>query len=164
MKKIVVSVLALLLIPLTVTARPPRDERAQDRVRTFLVLRLSEELDLSDEKALEVSRIIKKETSHRGELRNKRTAVEEKIRSALERSPLEAGEISRLVQEANQIDEEFALLSERTLREVQKVLTPEQQARLVLFRPELREQMRKALRKRFREGKHGGRGERLAGY
>lgn len=164
MRTIVMMTLGLLALPLLSEARAEKQDRAHDRWRTFLVLRLTEELDLSDEKALELSRIIKKEAARRAELQGKRKEVEDQVRAALERTPADTAEMARLVQEANRIDEEIALVPERTLREVQKVLTPEQQARLVLFRPALREQMRKSLRKRFREGKWGrqSRRERLA--
>ncbi len=138
---------ALAALVLAVGARPVQAHRpVRERARTFLTLRLADALDLPDEKALQVGRIIRKADEQRVALLERRRQVEEKLRAALEQSPPPAEEITRWVAEANAIDEQLAGIPQQSLREIQQLLTLEQQAKLVLLRPELREQIRRAAR------------------
>ena len=144
-------ILALsLLAPAWAVAQPPLGPRGHDRVRTFLVLRLTEELNLSDEKALQVSRIIRESDDQRRALRENRTALEGKLRDAVKAASPDAGEMQQLITQANEIDEKLAMVPEQSIREMQKLLTLEQQAKLALFRPELQQQIRSAVRRRLR--------------
>ncbi|OFV89248.1 MAG: hypothetical protein A3J75_08665 [Acidobacteria bacterium RBG_16_68_9] len=149
-RRIILLLMLALGAPSLASGQPPRFEQ-RDRARTFLVLRLTEELNLSDEKALQVSRLVRESDEQRRKLRAQRQEVEEKLRTALAAPSPDSGELQKLIAQANDIDEQLAMLPERTIREVQKSLTVEQQARLVLFRPELQSQVRRAIRKRVRE-------------
>ncbi len=133
----------------------PLEVRPRDRARTFLVMRLAEALDLSEEKTLELSRIIRGIDDRRRELRRQREDVEDRLRAALGRSPREAAALTKLVADANEIDQQLAMLPEKSFREAQKILTPDQQARLILLRPQLQNEIGQ-LRRRFL----GGEGER----
>ncbi|MFN8542934.1 MAG: hypothetical protein U0807_01785 [Candidatus Binatia bacterium] len=129
---------------------------AGDRARTFLLLRMTEALALSDEKALALSRVLRGVDEQRRQLRERRHDVEERIRTALEKSPTDAAALGTLVEEANGIDHEIAGLQERSTREAQKQLTVEQQARLVLLRPQLQQEVRGAFQRRMMDGRDGG--------
>lgn len=151
-KGLALACVLVLCAPAWVGAQPTPKGRGRDRARTFLVVRLAEELNLPDDKALQVSRIIRETDERRLALVEKRQAVETKLRAALEGPTPDTAALGTLIAEANQIDEEIALVPEHTMREAQKVLTPEQQARLVLFRPELNRQIRRALTRRAGAG------------
>jgi hypothetical protein len=138
-----------IVIPAAASARPPRGN--PDRVRTFLVLRLTEALDLSDEKALQVSRIIRDTEEHRHKLRDQRSEIESKLREALKRSPRDDGELTKLIAEAGELDEQQALAPLNGFREVQKILTLEQQAKLALFRQDLQQEVQRAMRRRLQD-------------
>jgi hypothetical protein len=122
----------------------------RQRARTFLLVRLAEALQLPDEKALQLSRILRSEDDRRRELRMKRDGVAERLQAVLAQTPVDATALGKLVAETNEIDEQIALIPEHAMREAQKILTPEQQARLALFRPELQKQIRRALQERLR--------------
>jgi hypothetical protein len=62
-----------------------------------------------------------------------------------------------LVDEGNGIDQKIALIPEDTFHEMQKVLTVEQQARLMLFRRELQGEIRRAIQGRRGSGGRRGR-------
>lgn len=146
----VLAALSLLAVGTTAAvAQPPPNGPRRDRARTFLVLRIADALNLSDEKALQVSGIIRKADEERRDLRSQRQGIEKQVRDALEHSPRDATELGKLIGQANELDERLATVPERSLREVQKILTVEEQAKLVLFRPELQDQIRDAVRRRL---------------
>ncbi len=126
---------------------PPRRERA----RTFLVLRIVDALNLNEQDALKVSNIVRQSDERRLQLVKQREGLEEQLRAALAKKPADPAELSRLVGECNAIDQQIALIPEDTFHEMQKVLTVEQQARLMLFRRELQGEIRRAI-----QGRHGG--------
>jgi hypothetical protein len=122
------------------------DEASRDRARTFLVVRIADALKLSDADALKVSAVIRQSDLHRQELVRQRAALEEKLRAALQQSPADGTRLNALVGEGNALDQQIALVPEDTFRELQKTLTLEQQAKLLLFRRELQAEVRRALR------------------
>ena len=137
------------------TEGPPRRERA----RTFLVLRIVDALNLNDQDALKVSAIVRQSDEHRQELVRQREGLEDQLRAALAKKPMDAAELSKLVNETNDVDQKIALTPEDTFHELQKILTVEQQAKLMLFRRELQGEIRRAIQGR-RVG--GGRRSRQA--
>ena len=145
-----------LLVPGLAAAQPSSSTPSRDRARTFLVLRLADELGLSDEKALQVSGIMRRGQDKRRELATQRDEVEKQLRAALDKSPPDEAALTKLIAQANDIDQQSAEILESTFKEIQKSLTVEQQAKLVLFRPELRKQVRGALRNRMHPGEAPG--------
>lgn len=59
--------------------------------------------------------------------------------------PTAQAALSRLISEGNEIDQKLAMVPEQSFRELQKILTVEQQAKLMLFRRELQGEIRRAL-------------------
>ena len=141
------SLLALLLP--TLAGAQPTVGRPRDRARTFLVVRLAEALDLSDDKALQLSAIIRKSDEQRQQLRGQRKETEGKLREALAKTPIDQAALTKLITDANALDQQLALLPEQSFKEAQQILTVEQQAKLILVRPELQSQIRRAVRRRF---------------
>jgi len=149
-----VTALGILLLSAAARAEPPTGEGTgppQERARTYLVLRMAEALGLSDEKAIALNGILRGAEDQRHQLRQRRRALEDHVRAALAHVPLDQAELGRLVAEGNAIDQEMAGLPEKSFREVQKELTVEQQARLILLRPELQREIRGAARRRMEE-------------
>ena len=129
---------------------PPRRERA----RTFLVLRIVEALNLNDQDALKVSNIVRQSDERRQQLVKQRQGVEDQLRAALAKKPVDAAELGKLVGEGNDIDQKIAVVPEDTFHEMQKILTVEQQAKLILFRRELQGEIRRAIQGRRAGGGH----------
>lgn len=141
----------LLAISTSIAAQTPNESR-RDRMRTFLVLRISEALDLPEEKALQISKVLRDAEEKRRELVQERRQVEGQLRSALERTGTwDAAAFAKLIARANELDSQIAMIPETSFRQVQDLLTVEQQARLVLLRPELQEQIRRNVERRLRE-------------
>ena len=129
----------------------PEADAGRSRMRTFLVLRISEALELPDEKALQISKILRDTDDKRRALVAQRRDVERNLRTDLQQKGTDPNAIAKLVAQANELDSQIAMLPESSFRQVQELLTPEQQARLVLLRPELQAQIRRNVERRLRE-------------
>jgi hypothetical protein len=127
----------------------------RERARMFLVLRIADALKLSDPEALKVSNVIRQSDEHRQDLVKQREALEDKLRDALAKQPQDPAELTKLISQGNDIDQKLALVPEESFHELQKILTVDQQARLMLFRRELQGEIRRAL-----VGHRGGSGRR----
>ena len=124
---------------------------AQDRARTYLMMRLVDALDLPDDKALALRAIFRKADERRIELVAKRQSIDKELRAALSRSDKDQAQLAKLVEEASTVDRDLASVAEDSFRDAQKDLTVEQQAKLVLLRRELQGQVREAVRRRLRQ-------------
>lgn len=131
----------------TAEVTPSHPQRA--RARTFLVMRLAEELNLPDDKALQLSTIIRNSDEQRLKLQGQRHDLEAKLKATLDHPPPDTAALDKMIAQANEIDQQLALLPEQSFRESQKILTTEQQARLILLRPELQKQIQHAIRRRL---------------
>ncbi len=106
--------------------------------RLFLVLRMADALGLSDEKALAVSRILKQGDEKRDELRKKRMDLEKQIRDALAKPKPDSAALSALVDQAVELHKQQEQIADDSFTALKKVLTVEEQAKLVLLRSRLR--------------------------
>lgn len=158
MKRTLVFLTAFATLAVPLLARAQSATPNRDRARTFLVLRLAEQLDLSDEKALQISAIMRRSDDRRRELKDQRDQIEKQVTAALAHTPPDEAALSKLIAQANDVDHQLSLLPETAYLEIQKTLTVPQQAKLVLFRPELQRQIRGALRQRLEGGGGGGGG------
>jgi hypothetical protein len=123
--------------------------RRADRVRTLLVLRIAEELDLGDEKALQISRILKKGEERRDAFREQREALAPQLTAAIEAA--DEGTISKLVAEARELDRKMMLVATDNFAEMDSVLTVVERGKLTLLLPEIRKQLRRGGRRDRRD-------------
>jgi hypothetical protein len=130
-------------------ADPQPPDRAQERARTFLAMRISDALKLPQDKSLEVVRILRTADDRREKLRSDRREVEKGIRAMLKGGKPDEAELQKLTQRASEIDHDMALVPETSFRELQGILTVEQQAKLALVRPQIQDEIRAAVRKRL---------------
>ena len=145
-------ILGMLLAAAWVGATPaPEGKGRRDRMRTFLVFWIAEALDLPEEKALQVGKVLRGAEDKRQDLTTQRRDLERGLRSALEQVPLDQSAVAALIAHANEIDSHIALIPENTFRDVQGLLTVEQQGKLILLRPELQAQLRRSVERRLRE-------------
>lgn len=131
------------------TQREDRESR-RDRMRTFLVLRISEALDLPEAKSLEISKILREAESKRQQLMTERREVERQLREAMGGGGAPDATLTPFIAQANELDAQIAMIPDNSFRQVQDALTVEQRARLVLLRPELQAQIRRNVQRRMR--------------
>ena len=139
-----IALVLLLAATLGATSAPP----ARDRAHTYLMLRVVDALDLTDDKALQMRDILRRADDRRVDLMKKRDTLETKLRAALAQKPLDDGSLGHLVSDAHAVQRELAGLPEHTFGEAQKILSVEQQAKFLLFRRDLQGEVRQAIRRR----------------
>ncbi len=145
MRTIVLVLLCGIAAPLIVLAQP-----ARDRARTYLTVRIADRLQLTDEKALAVSALIRQSDERRQRLVAEQRAIEDQMRAALARGHSATDDLANLVAAGTEINRKLALIPEEMFHEAQKILTVEQQARLLLFRRDFQHEVRHAMHKRLR--------------
>ena len=143
-----IALVLLLAATLGATSAPP----ARDRAHTYLMLRVVDALDLSDDKALQMRDILRRADARRLALTSQRDTLDAKLRTALNAAPIDSTALSRLVADTHDVQSQLASLPEATFDEAQKFLTVEQQAKLLLFRRELQGEVRQAIRRRATSG------------
>ena len=127
-------------------------ERRAGRGPMLLVLRIAEELRLSDEQTVKVAGEFRRVAQQRRELLAQKASLVTKLESQLARQPLDDGALDALTGQLVGIEQQMALLPEQLWKGVQPVLTAEQRARLILLRGKMKQQIDGARRRR------GGRG------
>lgn len=150
-----IVLVGLALLPWRAGAQPQQETHWRDRARAFLALRITDALKLNEQEALKVSAIIRQSDEQRRALTQERQALEQRLREALAKQPPDTAALSKLVSEGNAIDQKLALVPDDSFHAMQKVLTVEQQAKLLLFRRELQGEVRRAL-----QGRRAGAGRR----
>ena len=143
-----VPLILLLAATLGATSAPP----ARDRAHTYLMLRVVDALDLTDDKALQMRDILRRADARRLALTSQRDTLDAKLRTALNAAPIDSTALSRLVADTHDVQSQLASLPETTFDEAQKILTVEQQAKLLLFRRDLQGEVRQAIRRRATSG------------
>ena len=143
------------LAALPVFAQPPKPHSGthREQARTFLVVRIADALKLNDQDALKVAAVVRASDERRQDLRRQREALEAKLRTALKK-PESAADLPQLIGEGNDLDQELALVPENTFRELQKILTVKQQAKLLLLRRDLQDEVQRAMSRRLGAGRH----------
>jgi hypothetical protein len=143
---------AALLVTLACTTiaradhHPSPDRR--ERARTFLVVHLASALKLTDAAALRAGTVIQRADERRLQLQQQALVVERKIGEALKRRAPEA-DLAALIAEGSDLNRQISLLPDDTFRELQRDLTVEQQAQLLLLQRELQQQLRRDVTERL---------------
>ena len=148
-----VCLTALAALPAFAQHPTPHSGTHRERARTFLVVRIADALKLNDQDALKVAAVVRASDERRQDLRRQREALEAKLRTALKK-PESAADLTQLISEGNDLDQKLALVPENTFRELQKILTVEQQAELLLLRRELQGEVQRAMYRRLGAGHH----------
>ncbi len=136
---------AALTLPLALTLALPFGARADDpghdrprhphgRARLFLVLRIADELELSDEKALAVDHALEAAEKKREELHKKRHELNDQLRAELDKPKPDDAKLTKLIDQSLAFDRERAQSLEESFNGLKKILTVPQQAKLVLLR------------------------------
>ena len=146
---------ACVLLAVGVVAADPEPEPARERARTYLILRFVDALELPTQKALALHEVFRQWDQTREDLLRRRATTHEKLHRVLEKRPVEVTTLQTLVADAVALDRELATLPERSFTAAGKLLTVEQQAKLLLLRRDLQGQVHEAVRHRLRAARSG---------
>jgi len=142
MTKLAIAACVLLLGAALAAAQDPAITAPGERGRTYLVLRIVEALELGDEQARDLSRILATSGERRAELFVERKTLGQSLRSALDQN--DEPRIAELIARSREIDRESLLLPLESFTATDAILSLEERAKLVLLLPELRRQVRRA--------------------
>ncbi len=143
--RIVLVWVVMIVVGVGVPALAGEREGRSGRARTFLVLRISEALDLDDEKALQISRIFKEGGERREALRAERSALAPQLESAV--NAADEAAVKKLVAQAREIDRKILLVAADSFAEIDSVLTVVEQGKLALLVPKIQDQLRRGGRR-----------------
>ncbi len=117
------------------------DEEGQrgGRARTFLVLRIAEALELSEDKALRISKILSAAEDRRAAIRSERAALAPGLKQAITAADETA--LADLVAKARELDRQQVMVVNDSFDEVDQVLTVIERGKLALLMPEIRSQL-----------------------
>ena len=145
MKRVAYGLLlaAAVLVPLVAIAEGPSGpgKDPDSKGRLFLTLRIADELDLTDEKALAVGRALKQVEDRRDELRDKRRELDKQIHDALAQKKPDDAALSKLIDQTVELDRQRAKAMEDSFTSLKKILTVQEQAKLVLLRGRMHHDM-----------------------
>ncbi len=144
MTKLVLPVCWLLLGAALAAAQDRPVAAPGERARTYLVLRIVEALELSDQQARDLSEILAASGERRAELVAERKTLDQSLRTALDQN--DDPRIAELIARSRDLDRESLLLPLGSFAATDAILSLEQRAKLVLLLPELRRQVRRAAR------------------
>jgi Spy/CpxP family protein refolding chaperone len=128
-----------------------RKARIEARMRRMHAEILRREVDLDEKKAARVEAVLKKHGPERRKLRAQLQRHRHTLRFLLEEDSDDQKAYADAIQGLRAAQKALQTLEERALGELQKELTPKQQARLVMALRKARQHIRRALRRHQRK-------------
>lgn len=133
------------------------DKKPKDLLVTIKTVRAIETLDLNDEQSARYISLSRKLETLRKEHHEKRKEKLEEL-DRLVKAAASDDELQKAIKELQQLEEDFRTETKGLRDEINSILTPDQQARLILFEKEFQREMQEFLegqprRKRCLKGK-----------
>jgi hypothetical protein len=114
----------------------------------LVVLRIAEELHLSDEQTIKVAGEFRRVAHQRRELVAKKAALASKLEAQLAQQPHDDKALDALTDQMVAVEQQLLQMPEQLWKGVQPVLSAEQRARLILLRGKMKQQLEGARRRR----------------
>ena len=126
-----------------------RRSELRERMRMLRMWRLTEFLNLDEKTAARFFPILNRYDNERENLIKQKRKTLLKLREALRAEKTDPKTLAKLVDKVNRLNDAFINLSRREQAELSKVLTLEQQAKLLLFKSEFEKRLGQMLRRSF---------------
>lgn len=125
------------------------DKKPKDLLGTIKTVRAIEVLDLNDEQSARYISLSRKLETLRKEHHEKRKEKLEGL-DRLVKAAASDDELQKVIKELQQLDEDFRTETKGLRNEINSILTPDQQARLILFEKEFQHEMQEFLERQPR--------------
>ncbi|MDH5684416.1 MAG: hypothetical protein OEZ20_08130 [candidate division WOR-3 bacterium] len=127
---------------------PPLQERRAPRelIETLRKVRLIEELKLTEEQSIKFFPRVNEMKEAKQAFNQKRRDLIVELADLLEKSPKSPKEIETKLDELFKLEEDFNKKETALKKEIRKILTPEQEVRLLLFQIRFDQEMREMIR------------------
>lgn len=160
---IIVVVVGLVPISTAQEIKPPvpkrdvlnsRHAEMQSRMRTMMMWRLVEYLDLNEDQSAKLFPLMKESNEIRSELIKERRELIHKIRKDIEDESVPIKDLKKQIKELEKINVEMLQERKRFLEKSEKILEERQYIKLILFEDRLKEDLFKRLKVREFRGKN----------
>ncbi len=154
MKRVRVIAVAILvggILSSPLLAQPPKEKRVREKIQMLRMWKLTEELDLTEKEAAELFPIFGKYDKKRARLHRQRRKLLEELRDLIQ----EGAPSARINEVIRRLEDNYRALSrmrEEEWEEVKRVLTPDQQARYILFHERFARDMWRMIQKKHKKG------------
>lgn len=128
----------------------------QETMQIYLVFKLTEELELSDQQALKIIPLIKEREKTRWEFFQGQSELQRDLAALVEDQEISEAEIENTLTAIRQLEREFHQREDQLNLEVAALLSTRQYAKFVLFQQRFHNEMRQRV-KRLRGMEHHGR-------
>lgn len=139
--------------------REQRRAKVEKKIRTFLVVELTDALELSDELAVKLANTIKETQGEQHRLREKAHEHMKTLKDMLADESSSDGALKKQATKTQKAMKKAQKMDEALFDAISGMLTPRQQAKLVLVGPQIRGKIHRMLQ-RARKGGHPGKGMR----
>lgn len=131
---------------------PPPEHQAREKLEALRIWRLTEELNLTEEQSAEFFPRLRRLRLLREERQEKRRALINRLEEGL-KSRATAPQLRAMLDSLEAMEEDFRRSETALRRELSRVLTVEQQVRLLLFQEHFERQTRQIIRQLGRPGR-----------
>lgn len=149
MKKLAI----LLLMTGVVLAQPSMEKPDRNRLEMMKMWKLTDELELTEEQAEKFFPQYRTLMSDLENVTKQQHEVMKQIGELSKEKEVDGKKLDNLVKQANDFEKKKIDLKYNFFKEAGKVLTPEQQARHVIFEQQFRKQLKKGIREHGKRGK-----------
>lgn len=163
MKKLILFSI-LLIVPISLFAQPPRGQfdgmrkpPRRQQIEMLRIWKMTEELDLTEQQAEKFFPKLRNEDKKIEELEQQRQKIFRNLHEDVKKGEIDAKELDKTINDLTEIQTDIIQKHARFIRDMDGILSTDQQARLIIFRHRFRERMvdmmRDVQRNRMNKGK-----------
>lgn len=163
MKKLILFGI-LLIVPISLFAQPPRGQfdgmrkpQRRQQIEMLRIWKMTEELDLTEQQAEKFFPKLRNEDKKIEELEQQRQKIFRNLHEDVKKGEIDAKELDKTINDLTEIQTDIIQKHARFIRDMDGILSTDQQARLIIFRHRFRERMvdmmRDVQRNRMNKGK-----------
>ena len=163
MKKLILFSI-LLIVPISLFAQPPgsqfdrmRKPPRRQQIEMLRIWKMTEELDLTEQQAEKFFPKLRNEDKKIEELEQQRQKIFRNPHEDVKKGEIDAKELDKTINDLTEIQTDIIQKHARFIRDMDGILSTDQQARLIIFRHRFRERMvdmmRDVQRNRMNKGK-----------
>ncbi|MCH8927528.1 MAG: hypothetical protein IIB39_02290 [Candidatus Marinimicrobia bacterium] len=163
MKKLILFSI-LLIVPISLFAQPPgsqfdrmRKPPRRQQIEMLRIWKMTEELDLTEQQAEKFFPKLRNEDKKIEELEQQRQKIFRNLHEDVKKGEIDAKELDKTINDLTEIQTDIIQKHARFIRDMDGILSTDQQARLIIFRHRFRERMvdmmRDVQRNRMNKGK-----------
>ena len=161
MRNTLIALLAALLLFGVASARADQEskrEKIREQMKAVVTAKIIEELDLDEEGAKKLFPVLDKYQDQIAALHKDNGDVRREIRKLLDADKVDDAKVNKQIDKIIANRAKIATLESDMFKDVRKVLTATQAAKLVVILPMIRERLERKIRKAAGGGRGGGRG------